>query len=455
MELNNLYTPTQSISAKTYAGKIAGEVLQAIDNFRESRIPMDSSQEMSLYPEEDNLSEYNPEESEGEEEPWDSISLTTDSTPDYTHNIPEPIPDNLIPRTSNKIEDLVTERIPQTQWFPEWQKRTFPTPLHFQQFKEKLALAYTLENPEEKAKAIESLVPHPLPHIPVGGRLSIFHHRWEAVTGDRWVLDTVKEGVEIPWHKFPPPPQHRSQEYRVEDQYQEVMLQTTKDWVKKGVAKILPEDNGLAKPGAIYSPMFPRVQKDKIRPIVDFKWEVNPHIQDRPYHMDNATTVREVLETGQYNFAAKFDIADAFHHILHRKEDRQFLRIRCCGQTLELIAAVFGLKIIPWAFYKLSRVPVAIIRKNGIPLILYVDDGKVPGKDEDITLKQILFSVQVFQYLGYIFKPQKLMLIPKREIEFIGFMWNYLKQTISIPAVKLRKLRKQLAYLLKPKGEPK
>lgn len=41
------------------------------------------------------------------------------------------------------------------------------------------------------------------PHIPVGGRLQYFNHQWEKITDDKWVLQTLKEGLKLEFLNSP------------------------------------------------------------------------------------------------------------------------------------------------------------------------------------------------------------------------------------------------------------
>ena len=79
----------------------------------------------------------------------------------------------------------------------------------------------------------------------------------------------------------------------------------------------------------------------------------------------------------------------------HRSSDTPYLRIRANKKVYELKAAIFGLKCIPWTWFKISRVPVGVIRANGISLLLYVDDGKIPSPTTNIGLMQTAFTIQL------------------------------------------------------------
>ena len=105
----------------------------------------------------------------------------------------------------------------------------------------------------------------------------------------------------------------------------------------------IPGDNGLAKPGHHYTPMFVREQGNKNRPIADFT-EFNLNIQDMPYKMDTAATLRHALETNLFHCATKSDISDAYHHLPHHPQDYPYLRIRVNRCVYQLKAAVFGMK---------------------------------------------------------------------------------------------------------------
>ena len=42
-----------------------------------------------------------------------------------------------------------------------------------------------------------------LPHVPVVGRLQYFHENWEKITGDKWVLSTIRNSLLLDFMQIP------------------------------------------------------------------------------------------------------------------------------------------------------------------------------------------------------------------------------------------------------------
>ena len=319
-----IYYPDTHISSSAYMGELAISSLKTIDTHHtELDIPTESASELAF-------------------DKWEQDTLSSADelkVPDTLVHTQR----TLIPPTSNVVERLVEEEIPVAQWYQEWERRTFPTRTHWDKFLAQIQAAYSTPDPEQRAQMIEEVIPHPAPWIPVGGRLKHFIERWQKVTNDSWVLKTVGEGVQIPYITFPPPPQTQSREYHLEPKHQNVLEQGMLEWQKKQVADQIPGDNGLAKPGHHYTPMFVREQGNKNCPIADFT-EFNLNIQDMPYKMDTAATLRHALETNLFHCATKSDISDAYHHLPHCPQDFPYLRIRVNRCVYQLKAAVFGMK---------------------------------------------------------------------------------------------------------------
>jgi hypothetical protein len=198
------------------------------------------------------------------------------------------------------------------------------------------------------------------------------------------------------------------------------------------------------------SPTFPVIQPGKVRMVTDFKCP-NRNIEAITYHQDTPTTIRQMLATDCWDYANKFDIAEAFTHLPHCTKDKPYLRLIVLGRVYELDAAVFGLSCIPRTFYKVTRIPVMIIRANGIPLSLYVDDGIGFAKSQKIGALHLLFAIETFQFLGFHFKYEKLEFWPTMKLTHLGFIWDLEKRKISIPMEKLRRLRKVMKYLVMKK----
>jgi len=94
----------------------------------------------------------------------------------------------------------------------------------------------------------------PLPHVPVGGRLTHFADEWVNVTSDPWVLQTVTTGYRIEFTGYPrlsrvprwtPVPRAEDQRRCLEDHIQELLA-------KSAVRLIDPQPSDLA----FYSTLF-------------------------------------------------------------------------------------------------------------------------------------------------------------------------------------------------------
>ena len=65
-------------------------------------------------------------------------------------------------------------------------------------------LAPPLEEPPPlRNTEVQSILPLPLPNIPVGGRLAHFAQNWAKITDDEWVLSLIRKGYRIPFQERP------------------------------------------------------------------------------------------------------------------------------------------------------------------------------------------------------------------------------------------------------------
>jgi hypothetical protein len=88
--------------------------------------------------------------------------------------------------------------------------------------------------------------------------------------------------------------------------------------------------------------------------------------------MEGTHLLRDLLQP--QDWLGKIDLKDAYFVIPIWKEHRKYLRFVWKSTLLEFACLPFGLTAAPRLFTKVMKPVVALLRRAGIRLIIYLDD---------------------------------------------------------------------------------
>src|SRR5690606_15941021 len=103
-----------------------------------------------------------------------------------------------------------------------------------------------------------------------------------------------------------------------------------------------------------------------------------------------------------------------------REEDRTYMGFAFQGRFYQWNALPFGLAISPWAFTKLVKVAVDMLRARGIRINAYVDDFLILGANPRECMQATIQTIEVLRSLGWFINPEKSSLRPAQCFEYLG-----------------------------------
>ncbi|KZS06356.1 Uncharacterized protein APZ42_030218 [Daphnia magna] len=274
----------------------------------------------------------------------------------------------------------------------------------------------------------------PAQHFGVGGRLQFFAGNWKQITDDPWVLETVSEGLKIDFISEPtrgalPLPVAMSKE----------MGQVCDDEVASLISKRAIVEIKVGSEGWVHSIFaVPKKSKGKFRPIINLK-PLNRHIQYEHFKMENLETVRFLLRQGDW--MVKLDFEDAYLTIPVHPAFRKYLRFLWRDRIFEFSCLAFGLAPAPRVFTKLLKVVMAVLRKEGIRLVIYLDDILIMNASRKNLGADIKRIVALVQSLGFLVNWTKSVLKPSQILEYLGLMVNSKRMSFALPADKVASVR--------------
>ena len=78
----------------------------------------------------------------------------------------------------------------------------------------------------------------------------------------------------------------------------------------------------------------------------------------------------------------------------------------------------------------------------------HIDDSFLVGYTRSACEQNIQNTVKCFDSLGFVIHPEKSVLIPTQELEFLGFLLNSISMTIRLPPLKASHVKSACENLL-------
>ena len=276
----------------------------------------------------------------------------------------------------------------------------------------------------------------------MGGRLQFFLCNWRRISQDAWILDTIK-GLKLEFLSEPHQRRKLIPSPLSQGNTQALDTELDKLFDKRAIEPTHPDHT------IFVSHMFVVPKADgSWRPIIDLRLP-NQHVMTRHFKMESIRTAKGLLQRDDW--LVKLDLKDAYLTVPLHSSHRNFLAFRWRGQLWRFRTLPFGLSSAQYTFTKLMKPVVAILRKLGFRLILYLDDMLVMAQTQEEIKKGLTTALILLTALGFVVNMKKSVIHPTQEIEFLGFVLNTRSMSISLPQQKLKSLR-QAATQLRNQG---
>lgn len=145
---------------------------------------------------------------------------------------------------------------------------------------------------------------------------------------------------------------------------------------------------------------------------------------------------------------AKLDLKDAYHSLSIAPESRSLLSFPFRGTLWRWKRLPFGLSLAPVLFTRVVKKALSPLRAAGMSFVQYLDDILIVEESPAAVQKTVQAIVSTLVTLGFQINTTKSETTPSRVIEFLGLRLDAAKNSLSVPAEKLRKCRRDAKKLL-------
>lgn len=182
------------------------------------------------------------------------------------------------------------------------------------------------------------------------------------------------------------------------------------------------------------SPIFTVPKKDgSSRLILNLK-SLNRYVETPHFKLENIKAAT-VLITAD-SFLATVDLQDAYHLVAIHKDHRKYLRFKFENVLYEYNCLPFGLSSAPYAFTKLMKPIIALLRSMGYISIVYLDDFLLISNSYELCKQNVAETIRILTEYGFIINYNKSRIEPAQVQTFLGFVLNAKDLCLSLPQNK-------------------
>ena len=100
-------------------------------------------------------------------------------------------------------------------------------------------------------------------------------------------------------------------------------------------------------------------------------------------------------------------------------------------------------------FTKIGKAIVNWLRKQGIRVVIYLDDFLIFGSSEEECFKNTKLTIEILLFLGFLIIWEKSIITLEKSCNFLGMLINSVDMTLELPKDKRIKVREMIECILR------
>jgi len=263
------------------------------------------------------------------------------------------------------------------------------------------------------------------------GKLSQFYLNWKKYTTDKFILETIHNGLKLDFADIPIDRNFFA--HPISNSESKIIDIEIEKLLNKKVVMESPTENL-----EFISGVFTREKKDGTKRMILNLKHFNTHINYKHFKIESIQNVLNVVKPNA--FMASIDLKDAFYSVPIYKEHQKYLKF-FHKKLYKFVCLPNGYGPAMRVFTKITKVPFSHLRKNGHISVVFVDDSYLQSNTYEECMTNIHDTVKLLELLGFTIHPNKSILTPTQNITFLGFDINTIKMTITLTYKKKEKIK--------------
>ena len=166
-------------------------------------------------------------------------------------------------------------------------------------------------------------------------------------------------------------------------------------------------------------PILKQLVSCKDRPVINLK-NLNGIVDYQHFKMEDISTLKDLIQPNDWMM--KLDLKDAYFFVPIHKDHRKYFRFQWINSIKEFSCLPFTYGPAPRRFTKLFRPVLALLRKMGMRLVIYIDDIIILNQSCTALLQDRDSVIFLLQCLRFVINWTKYQLEPTQSLEYLGFL---------------------------------
>ena len=126
------------------------------------------------------------------------------------------------------------------------------------------------------------------------------------------------------------------------------------------------------------------------------------------------------------------DLRDTYSHAAMSRDHFRFLQFKFEGRYYRYKVLPNGIAVGLRFFVQMTKSISGYLRCHGIQIVIYIDDSLIIANSAERAQRDCEFVIEMFQKCGFSINWDKSSLQPSRIVEFLGFVLDSSKMTITL-----------------------
>ena len=265
----------------------------------------------------------------------------------------------------------------------------------------------------------------------VPGNIRNYQDRWESLTSDRDILQTVS-GLKVEFMESNAPLPSPRISYS----------SNSKSRILKSEISSLESRGIITKvahvPGEILSPVFLKEKSDGSHRLILNLRDLNDHVEKIHFKMETISSILKLIKKDAY--MVKLDIKDAYYSVPISSDHQKYFRFQFGEHLYQYTVLPNGFSPGPRKFTKLLKPVFAELRKKLILVAGYLDDLLSSAILQEECIRNLVKIINLLISLGFYINVPKSVFTPSQIMEFLGFIIDSCSMTIRLTPKKVSKM---------------